>query len=119
MGQNPFYSPTVFNYFPPDFIIPGTTLNAPEFALMSTNLAISRTNIVYLLAFDTIPANATDSLRGTSLDISEAVNAAANDATGNQLLDLLNYKMMHGAMSAEHRNSVLIGGSRLFLRPTL
>lgn len=107
MGQNPFYSPTVFNYFPPDYIVPGTTLNAPEFALLNTSLGISRTNIVYQLSFETIPANATDSLRGTSLDLSEAVNAAADDATGNRLLDILNYKMMHGAMTAEHRNSVM------------
>ncbi len=107
MGQNPFYSPTVFNYFPPDYIVPGTTLNAPEFALLNTSLGISRTNIVYQLSFERIPANATDSLRGTSLDLSEAVNAAADDATGNRLLDILNYKMMHGAMTAEHRNSVM------------
>ena len=43
MGQNPFYSPTVFNYFLPEYIVPGTTLNAPEFQILNTSTAISRT----------------------------------------------------------------------------
>src|SRR5438128_736137 len=31
MSQSPFRSPTVFNYFPPDYVIPGTSLLGPEF----------------------------------------------------------------------------------------
>ena len=107
MGQIPFYSPTVFNYYPPDYVVPGTTLNAPEFALLNTTSAINRTNFISALVFDGIAPNVTDSLRGTSLDISEAVPFAEADATGNQLLDYLNTKMMHGTLTAEHRSSLL------------
>lgn len=107
MGQNPFYSPTVFNYYSPDFIVPGTTLNAPEFQLLNTTSAISRTNFLYLLIFEGITPNATDSLRGTSLDLREAVPFAEADASGNQLMDYLNTKMMHGTLTAEHRNLIL------------
>lgn len=107
MGQNPFYSPTVFNFFSPDFIVPGTTLNAPEFQLLNTSSAISRTNFLYTLIFEGITPNATDSLRGTSLDLSEAQAFSEADATGNQLMDFLNFKMMHGALTTEHRNAVL------------
>ncbi len=107
MGQNPFYSPTVFNYFPPDFIVPGTTLTAPEFALLNTSSAINRTNFISVLVFDGITANVTDSLRGTSLDLSEAQAFAEADASGTQLLDYLNTKMLHGTLSAEHRNALL------------
>jgi uncharacterized protein (DUF1800 family) len=107
MGQNPFYSPTVFNYYLPEFIVPGTTLNAPEFQLLNTSTAISRTNFLYVLIFEGITANVTDSLRGTSLDISEAVSFAATDESGTQLLDFLNTKMMHGTLSTEHRNAIL------------
>ncbi|HEY0460099.1 MAG TPA: DUF1800 family protein [Pyrinomonadaceae bacterium] len=106
-GQNPFYSPTVFNYFPPDYIVPGTTLNAPEFALMNTTSAINRTNFVSVLVFEGITPNITDSLRGTSLDYSEAMTFAAADTSGNQLLDYLNTKMMHGVLSAEQRAAIL------------
>ncbi len=107
MGQNPFYSPSVFNYYSPDNIVPGTTLNAPEFQLLNTTSAVSRTNFLYLLIFEGITPNATDSLRGTSLDLSEAMPFAEADTSGNQLLDYLNTKMMHGNLSAGHRNAVL------------
>ena len=107
MGQNPFYSPTVFNYFTPNYTVPSTTIRAPEFEILNTTSAINRTNILHTLIFEGITPNATDSLRGTSLDLSEAISAAAADATGNQLLDLLNNKMLHGTMSLAHRNSIL------------
>src|SRR5205807_613086 len=35
LGQNPFYPPTVFNYYAPDYEIGGTKLNAPEFGIYS------------------------------------------------------------------------------------
>ena len=36
LGEIPFTAPSVFNFFPPSYVIPGTTLNAPEFALENT-----------------------------------------------------------------------------------
>ncbi|MBS1797249.1 MAG: DUF1800 domain-containing protein [Acidobacteria bacterium] len=107
MGQTAFYPPTVFNYYPPEYIVPQTTLNAPEFQLLNTTSAIGRTNFLYTLIFEGLAPNATDSLRGTALDLGEAQSFAAADATGNQLLDYLNTKMMHGTLSAEHRAAVL------------
>ena len=35
LSQNLFYSPSVFNYYPPDYRLAGTTLLAPEFAIMN------------------------------------------------------------------------------------
>lgn len=107
LGQNPFYSDTVFNYFPPTYIVPGTTILAPEFGLLNTGTAINRTNLLYLLIFEGLTPTATDSLKGTSLDFGEIIPYAENDPSGNQLLDILNYKMMHGALTAEHKNSIL------------
>jgi len=107
MGQNPFYSPTVFNYFMPDHIVPGTTINAPEFELLNTGMAVKRTNFLYLLTFEGITANATDSLRGTSLDYSEFVPYAEIDPTGVQLVDMINLKMMHGTLTPEHKALIL------------
>jgi uncharacterized protein (DUF1800 family) len=36
MGEWPYQSPAVFNFFPPSYVIPGTALNAPEFGLENT-----------------------------------------------------------------------------------
>ncbi|HMS42419.1 MAG TPA: DUF1800 domain-containing protein [Pyrinomonadaceae bacterium] len=107
MGQNPFYSPTVFNYYSPDYIIPGTNILAPEFELMNTGLGINRINFVYTMVFNGIQPNATDTLQGTSLVLDEAVNIAAADPSGVQLMDYLNNKMMHGTLTTTQRTAIL------------
>jgi hypothetical protein len=107
LGQNPFNSPTVFNYFSPDFIVPGTTVLAPEFEILNTGNGVKRTNLLHTLVFEGLTANATDSFRGTSLNYAEFVPAAEADTTGNQLLDLLNARMMHGAMVQAQKDRIL------------
>ena len=42
MGQDVFYSPTVFNYYPAEFRIPGTALVAPQFGIHNTNTVLHR-----------------------------------------------------------------------------
>ncbi|HEY0049763.1 MAG TPA: DUF1800 domain-containing protein, partial [Pyrinomonadaceae bacterium] len=107
MGQTPFYAPSVFNYFPPDYIVPGTTLLAPEFNLLNTSTGIKRINTLYILIFEGITPNATDSLKGTSIDVGEMVPFSVADATGNLLVDAVNTKMMHGTLTPELRSLVL------------
>ena len=107
MEQSPFYAPSVFNYYPPDYVVPGTPLLAPEFSLLNTGTGIKRINTLYILIFEGIAPNATDSLKGTSIDIGEITAYAAADASGNQLLDALNSKMMHGTLTPEQRSLVL------------
>jgi uncharacterized protein (DUF1800 family) len=36
LGEVPYRAAAVFNFFPPSYVIPGTTLNAPEFGLENT-----------------------------------------------------------------------------------
>ncbi len=113
MGELQFMSPTVFNYFPPGYIIPGTALLGPEFALMTTGTTIQRANFVNRMVF-TAPAIAvsTDtnnggSPLGTSLDFSDLQALSTADSTGGQLVDELNRRMMHGTMSAQMRSTIL------------
>lgn len=107
LGQNPFNSPTVFNYFTPGYVVPSTNVLAPEFEILNTSTAINRTNQIYTLVFEGFTPNATDSLRGTSIDLSELIQLAQNDAAGDQLLDTVNSKMMHGTLSSGQRSSIL------------
>jgi hypothetical protein len=44
---------------------------------------------------------------GTAIDLTEMQALATADATGNQLLDALNQKMMRGAMPTAMRNTIL------------
>lgn len=57
LGQNPYFSPTVFNYFPPDATIPGTAILAPEFAIHTTNSAVGRANLIYRMVYQGFAAD--------------------------------------------------------------
>jgi uncharacterized protein (DUF1800 family) len=108
LAQNPFNAPTVFNYYSADNIIPGTTLLGPEFGIMTTGTSIARANFVNTMVFTGL-TNVGQETRplGTKLDLAEFQAAAAADATGDQLLDLLNQRMMNNRMSAEMRSRIL------------
>ena len=106
MGQSAFFSPTVFNYYSPDYIIPGTALNGPEFNILTTGTAIARANFANTIVFSRVNVSANAPL-GTALNLAEMQALAAADTSSNQLLDALNTRMMHGAMSANMRNTIL------------
>lgn len=52
MGQNVYNSPTVFNYYQQDFVIPGTTLSGPPFQIFDATSYFARTNFVYNLIYN-------------------------------------------------------------------
>ena len=107
MGQNAFNSPTVFNYYSPDYIIPGTTLLAPEFGIYTTGTSIARANFANTMIFNRINVAQPNTPLGTSISLADMQALAAADTTGNQLMDALNQKMMHGAMSPQMRTTIL------------
>ena len=113
MGQDIWTSPTVFNYFPPDYVVPGTDILGPEFALANTGTSFARNNYVMGLSFAWSwfdVATAADPYPwtpcGTAIDHSEAIAWASADPTGNRLIDGLNTKMMHGTMSEAMKNKI-------------
>jgi len=106
LGQNAFYSPTVFNYYPPDYIVPGPGLNGPEFAILTTGTAIGRANFMNTIIFNRVNVGA-NTLTGTAINLAEMQALAAADTTSNRLLDTLNVKMMHGTMTAQNKATIM------------
>jgi uncharacterized protein (DUF1800 family) len=106
MGQSVFRSPTVFNYYPPDYLVPGSTVLAPEFAIMTTGTTVTRTNFVNTMVYSRIAVSA-NAPTGTSINFADLQALAAADATGGRLMDALNNKLMHGTMPTAMRNSIL------------
>jgi len=104
MGEEPMYSPTVFSYYRPNFVIPGTnTLLGPEFTIQSSAAAISRANFANTVVFGrigTAPA-------GTAIDLTGLQALSTGDGTGVALVDDLNKLLMHGTMSAAMRTKIL------------
>lgn len=121
LDQDVFNPPTVFNYYPMDYVIPNTPLAGPEFGIFSTGTALKRPNFVNQFA----PPNSTAAGGiatlniatmenangfipcGTRIDVTRLQTLAVNDLTGAQLVDTLNREMMHGSMSAAVRTQIL------------
>lgn len=106
LGQSAFLSPSVFNYYSPSYIIPGTALNGPEFGILNTGTTIARANFINTMVFNRVNVG-TNTPLGTSINFVEMQSLATADASNNQLLNALNTRMMHGAMSSEMRNTIL------------
>ena len=100
MGMDVFRPPSVFSYFSPATVVPGTAgVRGPEFGLFSTSTALRRLNFVNTMVFSSIAVSA-NAPAGTSLDFSPLQALAA---TPGDLVDALNVLLLHGTMSAEMR----------------
>jgi len=105
LGQRLFYPASVFNYYPPTYVVPGTSSVGPEFAIQNASTAINRYNFANTLVFGTIAPLATlPGATGTQPDWSALAAAAADP---NALLDRLDALLLHGTMSAAQRSSIL------------
>jgi uncharacterized protein (DUF1800 family) len=105
LGQRLFYPASVFNYYPPTYVLPGTSALAPEFAIQNSSTAINRYNFANTLSFATIAPLATlPGAIGTKPDWT-ALSALAGDP--NALLDKLNVLLLHGTMPAAMRTSIV------------
>jgi uncharacterized protein (DUF1800 family) len=96
MSQDIFNSGSVFNFFPPDNLIPQTTLNGPEFAIFNTNTSLARVNFVNSIVYGSISS-------GTKLDFSPVITAGTPD----QMVAWLNNLFLHGTMSDSMKQSIL------------
>ncbi|HSY57955.1 MAG TPA: DUF1800 family protein, partial [Terriglobales bacterium] len=97
MSQNPLFPPSVFNFYAPNFIIPGTTTNGPEFQILTTATALNRVNFVNTFVFGSLGS-------GTTVSFANYGTQASNPS---QLLDTLNTLMLHGSMSSDMKSSIL------------
>jgi uncharacterized protein (DUF1800 family) len=105
MDQPLYQPPTVFSYYQPDYVIPGTKLFGPSFGILSTTTTLRRANFVNTMVYAGVAptTTTTDRPRGTSLDLAPLQALAADP---NQLLDRLNLLFFHGTMSPSVRGSI-------------
>jgi uncharacterized protein (DUF1800 family) len=105
MQQPLFFSPTVFNYYPPDYNIPGTALEGPEFAIQNATTAFARSNFINTLVFGNViaPDPTVVGSIGTTLNL--AGLQAISDPV--QMIQQLNTLMFGGNMSAAVQNAIL------------
>ncbi|HEX5864562.1 MAG TPA: DUF1800 family protein, partial [Casimicrobiaceae bacterium] len=105
LGQPLFYPASVFNYYPPTYVVPGTTALGPEFAIENSSTAINRYNFANTLSFGTIGPLATlPGAIGTTPNWSE-LSVLAGDPTA--LLDRLDTLLLHGTMPAAMKSAIV------------
>jgi hypothetical protein len=100
MSQSVMDSPSVFNFFPPNYGIPGTNLLGPEFDLETTATTLVRANFINSFVYGSIGT-------GTTVSFTTYANLAANPNATGQLLDTLNALLLHNAMTSDARASIL------------
>jgi hypothetical protein len=106
MGQNVFQAPSVFNFYPPNYPAPGTTLDGPPFKVMLTGTILNRSNFVDRVVFgaNINPDSTVSGATGTRINLQPLQTLAANP---DQLLDRLNLLFMHNTLSAQARQAIL------------
>jgi uncharacterized protein (DUF1800 family) len=105
MNQDVFNAPSVFSFYPPTARVPGESVLGPQFVLFSSLTSLRRDNFVNRVIFSTIPAAPPNRPSGTAIDLSAWV-PLANDP--NNLIETLNALLLHGTMSDDMRQSVVI-----------
>jgi uncharacterized protein (DUF1800 family) len=96
MSEDIFNSGSVFNFFPPDNLIPQTKLNGPEFAIFNTNTSLARVNFINSAVYGGFNASA-------KLNFSSVINAGTPD----QMVAWVNNLLLHGTMSDSMKQSIL------------
>jgi hypothetical protein len=106
LGQEPYAAPSVFNFFPPNYIVPGSTLIAPEFALENSATVTLRLNLAEQMVFNRISSISVnlDAYGPLGIEASHTGNAVID--SGN-LVDDLAKIFMHGQMPEQMRDAIV------------
>ena len=100
LSERPLRSGSVFNFFPPSYIIPGSTTNAPEFSLENTASVILRLSLADSLVNNKISGFTVDLSSTSSLGV-----VAASSPT--QLVTTLAATLMHSQMPANMQTAIV------------
>ena len=101
LSEIPFQSPSVFNFFPPSYVIPGTTYNAPEFGLENTGSVTDRLTLADLLVFN--------SIGGFNVDLSSTspLGEALKNGGTKGLVQALNNLFLYGTMDSDTSDAIV------------
>jgi len=98
-----FQPPSVFNYFSPLYIIPGTSLFGPEYQIHTLSSNITRVNFV-----DQVVNNQVGT--GVSVDLREVIEGAAGkaleDLTTDEMINVVESILLHESLSQAERDII-------------
>jgi uncharacterized protein (DUF1800 family) len=110
LAQEPMNSPTVFNFFSPDYQAPGAVAEAglysPEFQLTTEVVVATVANYMYKAIYTSLGPTTNKIILDQSVELSLANNPTA-------LVDHLNYLLMAGNMSFAMRTTLINAVTRI------
>ena len=101
LSEIPFQSPSVFNFFPPSYVIPGTTYNAPEFGLENTGSVTDRLTLADLLVFNSIGGF------NVNLSSTSPLGEALKNGGTKGLVQALNNLFLYGTMDSDTSDAIV------------
>jgi uncharacterized protein (DUF1800 family) len=112
LGEVPYAAASVFNFFPPSYVIPATAINAPEFAQENTSAA----TLCMTLA-DAIVRNHLTSFfidMGATSFLGQIASATGNPATDSaNLVTALNILFTHAQMTPTMQSAIAANAALL------
>jgi uncharacterized protein (DUF1800 family) len=112
LGQIPYKAASVFNFFSPSYVIPGTTINAPEFGLANSATAMARLNLA-----DAIVRNHLTDFQfnmGATGFLGQIASATGNPATdAANLVTALNILFLHSQMPNDMYSAIVANAAVL------
>ena len=99
IGEPPFGAPSVFSFFPPNYVIPQTALVAPEFALENTGSIVPQLNMANYLMHN--------SASGLTVDFSTTGPLGGRGSDPGALVDYLGMIFMHSQMPSDMRAAIV------------
>jgi uncharacterized protein (DUF1800 family) len=99
MGEPIYTPPTVFNFYPPSYVLPGTQTLAPEFAIDNAATILAGANFVNTVVIQggAKPDPTVTGSTGTSIDFT----TLSSITDPNALITQLNQTLMHGSLPTD------------------
>ena len=112
LGETPYGAASVFNFFPPGYVIPGTTINAPEFAQENTAAAMLRLNLADSIVRNHLTSFLIDMSQTSALgQIASATGYAAVDSAN--LVTALDILFTHAQMPTAMKAAIVAHAAQL------
>lgn len=99
LSEEPYRANSVFNFFAPEYTIPDSGLNAPEFGIENTASAVLRLSLA-----DSIVNN---KISGFKVDLSNTSTLGTLAANPANLVDTLSALFMHSQMPSAMRTTII------------
>lgn len=99
LSQKPYASASVFNFFPPNYYIPGSSTNAPEFGIENTASAVARLSLANTLVYNRISR--------FNVDLSATSTLGKLASNPGNLVDTLGQMFMHAQMPSDMRSAIV------------